>query len=303
MIARHTFHDLLWIELESPTHDDVRGLMEEFDIHPIVADELLSPSTQPKVDHYENFVYLVLHFPALRHSHEHALQEVDFIISKKFLITVRYETIDPLHKFSKVFEVNSILDKSDFGDHAGFLFYYMIRKLYASLLHEVAAMGDGLLRAEERIFSGEERKMVEEISRLSRNILLFHRALRLHGPTLHSMKIATEEFFGPDFRHHAESIVDEYRKVEEALEHQKEMLHDLRETNTSLLTTKTNESIKALTTLNALILPGSFIAWIFAVDAADMPIRGMIGDFWFILGIMIFVSIANFSYLRYRKWI
>jgi len=303
MIARHTFHDLLWIELESPTHEDVRGLMEEFDIHPIVADEILSPSTQPKVDHYENFVYLVLHFPALRHSHEHALQEVDFIISKKFLITVRYETIDPLHKFSKVFEVNSILDKSDFGEHAGFLFYYMIRKLYASLLHEVAAMGDGLLRAEERIFSGEERKMVEEISRLSRNILLFHRALRLHGPTLNSMKIALEEFFGQDFRHHAESIVGEYRKVEEALEHQKEMLHDLRETNTSLLTTKTNESIKALTTLNALILPGSLVAWIFAIDSMDMPIRGMASDFWVILGIMLFVSIANFSYLRYRKWI
>jgi len=303
MIARHTFRDLLWVDLEKPTHEEVRSLMEEFDIHPIVADELISPSTQPKVEHYENFLYLILHFPTSRHASDHKLQEVDFIIGKKFLITVRYEAIDPLHKFTKVFEVNSILDKSDFGEHAGYLFYYMIRKLYDSLLHEIDAMGDQLDKVEDRIFGGEERRMVEELSRLNRNILLFRRALRLHGTTLGSLRVASEEFFGIKFRHHVESVISEYRKVEDALDHQKELLNDLRETNSSLLTTKTNESIKALTTLNALILPASLISWIFAIDAHDMPIRGVLGDFWFILGIMIFVSIANFSYLRYRKWI
>ena len=112
MISRYKYRDLVWVDMERPSHEEVRQIMEEFEIHPIVADELLSPSLRPKVDRYENFIYLILHFPAIRHSHNNSSQEVDFIIGKKFIITVRYELLDPLHKFSKVFEVNSILNKS-----------------------------------------------------------------------------------------------------------------------------------------------------------------------------------------------
>jgi Mg2+ and Co2+ transporter CorA len=73
MISRYNYKELLWIDIEAPTHEEIRSIMEEFDIHPIVADELLSPSLRPKVDHYENLIYLILHFPAIRHTHNSQL--------------------------------------------------------------------------------------------------------------------------------------------------------------------------------------------------------------------------------------
>src|SRR3989344_3684426 len=220
MISRYKYRELTWVDVESPTSEEVRGLMEEFDIHPIVADELLGPSLRPKVDSYENFIYLILHFPAVHHSHRRKEQEVDFIIGKKFLITVRYELLDPLHKFSKVFEVNSILDKSDIGEHAGFLFFYMIRKIYASLGHELTVMADSLREIEDKIFEGREREMVKDLSVIHRDTLEFHRALRMHRSVLQSLAIACEEFFGKDFRHYTENIIGEFLKVEELLQDQ-----------------------------------------------------------------------------------
>lgn len=303
MISRYNFHDLLWIDAERPTHEEVRALMEEFDIHPIVADELLGPSLRPKVDHYENFLYAILHFPALRHTHEKSEQEIDFIIGEKFLITVHYESIDPLHKFSKVFEVNSILDRSNIGEHAGFLFFYMVRKIYAGLLHELEVIGDDLRDIEDRIFLGEERKMVERLSRANRALLGFRRALHLHGPMLESFRIAAEEFFGKKFRHYVDNIIGEYRKVESAVENEKETLEDLRDTNNALLTTKTNESVKVLTAINAVVLPAALISWIFAVDAKHMPISGLVNDFWIMLATMAIASLLTYSFLRIKKWI
>ena len=38
MISRYKYHELTWLDIESPTNEEVRGIMEEFDIHPIVAD-------------------------------------------------------------------------------------------------------------------------------------------------------------------------------------------------------------------------------------------------------------------------
>ena len=303
MISRNKYRDLLWIDAERPTHEEIRALMDEFDIHPIVADELLTPSLRPKVDHYENFIYLILHFPAIRHSHSNVSQEVDFIIGKKFIITVRYELLDPLHKFSKVFEVNSILDKSDIGEHAGFLFFYMIRKIYSSLQHELSIIGERLKDVEDRIFSGQERAMVQNLSNTHRDLLSFHRAMRLHKPVLSSLGVACEEFFGKDFRHYTDNIIGEYYKVDELLEDQKEVLNDLRSTNDSLLSTKTNEIMKALTATTFLMLPATLIAQIFSMQTRDIPIIAEPNSFYIIIGIMLAVAFCTFIFFRSKKWL
>lgn len=303
MISRYRYRDIVWIDIESPTHEEVRGIMDEFDIHPIVADELLAPSLRPKVDHHENFIYLILHFPALRHTHKTRTQEVDFVIGKKFLITVHYELLDPLHKFSKVFEVNSILDKSEIGEHAGFLFFYMMRKLYGSLAHELAIIGEDLRRVEEHIFMGREREMVIELSMIHRDVLEFHRALRLHRSVLASLAIACEEFFGANFKHYTENILGEYTKVNELLEDQKDVLEELRTTNDSLLSTKTNEVMKLLTVVAFLMLPATLIGQIFGMNSAHMPIVGRPYDFWIIIGLMLMVGLVTFGIFRWKKWL
>src|SRR3989344_5289573 len=164
MINKQEHNGLLWIDLENPTREEIREIMETYGVHPLVGEELLSPTLKPKVDLYPEYIYMILHFPAFRHSHGvKNEQEVDFIIGKKFLVTTRYDTVDPLHKFSKVFEVNSILDRSDIGKHAGFIFFYMIRKLYKSIGHELDFVSDALSAAENRVFAGNEKEMVFEI--------------------------------------------------------------------------------------------------------------------------------------------
>ena len=95
-----------------------------------------------------------MHFPALFHSHKTHEQEIDFVIGRNFLITTRYDTVDPLHKFSKLFEVNSILGKSEIGEHAGFLFFYMLKNLYHAVEHEVEYVRHNLRAVEEPDSSG-----------------------------------------------------------------------------------------------------------------------------------------------------
>src|SRR5258708_34623766 len=107
MLSRHEHKDLVWVDLESPTREEIHAVMDEFHIDPFIGEELLLPSSKPRAEFHQNYVYLILHFPALRHSHKNREQEVDFVIGKQFLITTHYEAIDPIHNFTKVFEVTS----------------------------------------------------------------------------------------------------------------------------------------------------------------------------------------------------
>ncbi|HAT68431.1 MAG TPA: hypothetical protein DCS20_02335 [Candidatus Yonathbacteria bacterium] len=304
MISRYTYKDLVWIDVQSPTQDEVRGLMEEFNIHPLAADELLTPTLRPKVDLFPDFIYLILHFPIISHKHEGGKeQEIDFIVGKKFLITTHYDLIDPLHEFSKVFEVNSILERSNVGDHAGFILFYIMKELYRMLDRELDHINRDFGDIEAKIFGGKERDMVNAISHLNRDLLNFKQTLRPHKEVLESFEIAGTKFFDQEFSYYLRTIVGEHYKISAILDGHRETLLELRDTNDSLLSTKTNETIKTLTTLSFVIFPLSLIAGIFGMNTNYIPIVGTPNDFWIVIGIMIFGAFLMFSYFKYKKWI
>lgn len=303
MISRYTYKDLVWVDMESPSSEEVRQIMEEFSLSPLVGNELLSPSVRSKVDMYDDFIYLILHFPTISHKHgKHDEQEVDFVIGKKFIITTHYEVIDPLHEFSKVFEVNSILDKSTMGMHGGFVFFYIMRDLYLSLARELDHIDDRLESAETKIFGGEEAAMVEKLSHIHRDLLNFKQAVRYHRDVLDSFEVAGRKMFGGDFDYYLRAIIGEYQKVASMLESHRETLIELRETNSSLLTTKTNEIMKTFTVMAFATLPLSLVAAIFGMNARSMPIIGEPNDFWTILGIMVILAVSMVLYFRRKQW-
>jgi len=303
MHSRYEHNGLVWIDLESPSRDEVQDIMDQFGIAPLIAEELLLPSTKPRAEFYDGYVYLVLHFPALRHSHKTREQEIDFVVGRNFLITTHYDTIDPLHKFSKVLEVNSVLDKSNIGDHAGYLLYYMLKKLYQAVEHEVEYVRHDLAVIEEHIFSGHEVDMVAAISRSARDLLNLRQRVEPHREILHDFEAGGPAFFGEEFKPYLRAISDEYYRVHNHIMRETESLHELRETNNSLLTTKQNETIKTLTIMAFLILPLSFIAEIFAMDTRYMPIIGTPYDFWIVVGLMGTTALVIFSFFKYKKWL
>jgi len=304
MISTYKHKKLTWIDLDSPSKEEVRAVMEEYDIHPLVADELLSPTLRPKVDIYKNHIYLILHFPIISHKHDgHSEAEVDFIIGKDFLITTHYGLFEPLTEFSKIFEVNSILEKSNMTDHAGFLFFYLIRELYNSLTDELDFTRHALDRIKEKIFTGHEAEMVQAISITERDLIGFKQAIQPHKEVLESFETASTKMFGKDFSYYANSIIGEYFRIYNRLGSQSEILLELRETNDSLLTTKTNEIMKVLTVMASLLLPAALIASIFGMNSADIPIVGKENDFWIIVWVMVAATVMLFLYFKYKKWI
>lgn len=304
MLSRYRYKHLTWIDLQSPTHEEVRTLMREFDIHPLIAEELLTPTLKPRAERYDDMLYVILHFPAWKHTHGASRsQEIDFVIGRNVIITTRYDTVDPLHKFSKVFEVNSILDRSDIGNHAGYIFFYMIRKLYRAVEHELEYAETHLAELEGKIFGGREREMVGHLSGISRELLGFSHALSSHRGVLESFEASGRRIFGEDFSYHARALLGEHFRTAKHLEVLRDYLGELRTANDSLLTTKQNEIMKVLTIMAFVTFPLTLISSIFGMNTSYLPIIGQPNDFWIVMGIMLTLAIFFFIFFKFKKWI
>lgn len=299
MLTRYKERDLTWIDMVAPTPAEVRALMAEFGVEPHVAQELLSASYKSKVERTRESVYAILHFPTLRSGHGgRSEQEIDFIIGKKFLITARYENIDPLHTFAKAFEVGSLLGRTH-AAHGGHLFSGMAQNLYRSLLEECDLMRAKLEEIETRVFSGDERRMVFELSRVARTLYDFSRALAPHKEMFASLEPTARQLWGQEFSYYLREVEGARARVEHELASLQGSLSELRQTNDSLLNTKQNDIMKTLTVLNFIFLPITFVAALFAMDTHNNPTE----DFWIIVGLMCIIAAACVVYFRRKGWL
>ena len=214
MIKKYIHKSITWVDVENPTNEEIISLVEEYNIDPSTARELQLPTYKEKIIPHKNYLYMVMHFPALRHSHENSNQEIDFIIGKNFLITTRYETIDAIEGFKKTFEVNSILDKGIMEDHAGYVFYYIIKELYKSISDELDSINDTLKVIEKNIFNGKEKEMVTEISKTNRDLLNLNHAISSHKEVLESLGKVDEGLFDSNFSENCIKILNDYYRIE-----------------------------------------------------------------------------------------
>lgn len=300
MLTRYKERDLTWIDLVAPTHEELRTIMQEYDLHPTIVEELSSPSVKSKVERLDHCLYLVLHFPALR-AHGRAEQEIDFVLGKHYLITVRYETIDPLHLFARSFEVRTVLGHGH--THGGHLFVSMVKSLYRNLSHECDSLREKLDSIEENIFRGREREMVARISHVGRVLHDFRRTLVAHQEMLSSLEAPGERLYGASFPYHVRSVLSEEARVRHSLEHLREWLTELRETNNSLLSLKQNEVMKNLTIMAFMTFPLTLLVALFTVPAEHTPIVGMEYDFWIILGMLLTAGSGFLLFFKYKKWL
>ncbi len=315
MIKQLKYQNITWLSLIAPTKDEVAKLGQDYTIHPLVSEELLHPSIRAKVDVYDDYIYLILHFPVDKvcdpnysdDLHHDDTYEVDFILGKDFIITAHYENIPQLEEFSKILEASAGLigGKKDKNIHAGHLFYYIVRQLYQSLETGLDNINTSLKNAEQKIFAGREAEMVKSLSSLNRCLLDFKWALKFHREVLESLAIAAREFYGEKFDYYIQSIIGEYEKISNLVDSNRENFSELRSTNESLLSIKTNDTMKALTVLTAIFLPITLIGTIFGMSGTDlnMPIIKSPNGFFFAVVLMAITAIIMTLIAKAKKWI
>jgi magnesium transporter len=305
MISRYTYHGLTWIDLESPSREEILHVSEEFNLSKLVEEEMFSSTLRSKVDLYDNFIYLILHFPVFNKKNlVRNDQELDFIIGKDFIVTVRYEAVDPIHEFASLFENVEKLDQHKKISDAGILFMEIMKHLYKASTVELEEITGKIPAIEHDIFHGKEEAMVRIISHTNRKLLDFKQAIRFHEHILHSYESASKRFFGDSYGYYAEMIVSEFNKVNNILEGHHDLLKELQRTNDSLLAAKSNDILRTFTILTFVMLPLTIITGIFGMNTVPglVFIRSL-NDFYIIIGAMVVTGLCMFVFFRLRKWL
>jgi magnesium transporter len=297
MIKQLKYKNVTWIDITKPTREEVNNLTKQYNLHDVVSEELLSPSSRSKVDYYEDYIYLVLHFPL----NKYAVSEIDFILGHDFVITTHADLIQPLAEFAQILDGGND-NKKEKGFHAGHLFYYMLRELYGPLEVELDSINNKLKNIEEKIFAGQEAEMIKSLSQTNHQLLDIKWSLKFHREVLNSFASAGKDFYGEKFDYYLRAIVSEYEHVSELVKSNREIFAELHSTNESLLMIKNGLTMRVLTALAFIFLPVTLTTFIFSMSGSEPIVESYLG--WSgVIGIMILVGLIASGLAKYKKWI
>jgi len=294
---------LRWIHIESPRTADRDWLEEHFDFHPLDMEDVYSRNQRPKLDQYDDYVFIVLHFPLFDKDTGRILTaELDLFLGPDYLITLPNIPLPPLSAMFERYQEKDDLRADVFSKGSGYLLYKIVDTLVDASFPMLRKTGLKLERLEDDIFEGRSSEIVLDISEAKQEIINFRKIVRPQRAVLRDLERTKQRYLQEELEIYFDDISDAAERIWDTLENYKEVVEALESTNESVLSHRLNETFRILTAASVILLPLTLIASIFGMNV-HFPGEGESGSFVAILLLMAALLVAMVVLFRRRGWL
>ena len=293
---------ITWLNIEKPTRSDMDYLANNYLFNPFDLEDCLSRIERPKIDEYQNYLFLVLQFPVFKmEARVTTPSQVSIFIGEGFVVTVHTGDLKPLEKLFNDCQQNERAREEHMARSSGYLLYRILDRLVDYCFPITNKIIANVEEAEDHLFSEPARDTVREISILRRDIMAYRRIIRPQPAIYKSLEIRDYPFLREDLDVYFGDIGDHIGKISETLDEYKEVVEGLSATSDSLFSHRTNEVMKMLTVLGTILLPLLVISGLYGMNV-PLPFQGSSFAFLFIILATLCVSGSMLGYFRYRRW-
>jgi magnesium transporter len=292
-----------WIHIESPRTADRDWLEEHFDFHPLDYEDVFSRNQRPKLDQYDDYVFIVLHFPLFdKDSGRILTAELDLFLGADFLVTLPNIALPPLAAMFERYREKPDLREEVFSKGTGYLLYKIVDTLVDASFPMLRKTALKLERLEDDIFEGRSSEIVRDISDTKQEIINFRKIVRPQRAVLRDLERTKQRYLQEELEIYFDDISDAAERIWDTLENYKEVIEGLESTNESVLSHRVNDSLRVLTAFSVILLPQTLIASIFGMNVL-FPGEGTALAFWLLMAVMLALTIVVVVFFRRRGWL
>src|SRR5918912_2323385 len=166
-------HDgLRWINIERPGPLDRAWLEEHFEFHALDYEDVSSRNQRPKIDVYDDYLFIVLHFPVFDKAIGRLnTGELDVFVGPDYLITLPNVPLQPVEYLFERCRSNEQVRDELFSKGAGYLLYKVVDSSFDYCFPMLRKIGNKLDRIEADIFEGRSEEVVRDISNAKQEII------------------------------------------------------------------------------------------------------------------------------------
>ena len=283
---------VLWINLSCPTPEETKAILEGvFQFHPLAIEDCVAPSSLPKVEDYESYLFLVMHAVDFNRTDKFTTTELNLFLGREFLVTFHPA---PLKSVAAVVErcakANGVVARGP--DRLAHLVLDALVDNYKPVTDEFRGE---LEEIEEQVLSGEAKDLTARLLAVRAELNTLRATIRPQREVAARLAHGESKIIRPVMLPYFRDLRDNLVRIEETATSQADQLLISFDLHLSRSDFEANEGIKVLTALTAVSLPATLIGTWYGMNFAHMP--ELEGRYAYPI---VTVIMLGFTYLVYR---
>lgn len=268
---------ITWIDAVNLWKNDIEEILEPFDFHELDIEAVLEPNQRARIDSYDNYMFLTLHFPKYNATKKiYELNEFHIFVGKKFLITLRDFPGKHLDDIYEKYEKKGDDDEYDIDVSSGLILYELIQEMLEKMFRVTLNIRRDISKIEKQVFEKATSPLVRDILIKKRNIVVLKHMFQPQMTVLVQLENHMKKLFDEEIEAYFEDLEDKLQKIITDILVLEEQIESIEDAFKSLIDIQTNSIIKLLTIFSAFMLPLTLITSFYGMNITlpyqDTPI-------------------------------
>lgn len=292
-----------WINIDGLRQVDIlEKLGACYGIHPLVLEDILTDQ-RPKVEDYENYIFIVLkmvYYDEKKEEDTIDFDQVSLIFGQNFVISFKEKEVDVFDPMRERLRTGKGRIRRLGTDY---LAYSMIDAIVDHYFVIMEKLGERFEDIEDAVVANPDPSTLPEIYNLKRDMLFLRKSVWPLREAISKMQRLDSPLISEATKIYLRDVYDHTIQVIENIETFRDMSASLLETYLSSLSNRLNEIMKVLTIISTIFIPLTFITGIYGMNFDYMPELRSSWGYPVVVTMLLVAALVMLVYFKKKRWL
>lgn len=259
-----------WINIDGLRKADVELVCNEFNIHNLIAEDILSINQRPKMDEVDDILFCLLnmlYFNDKTATVEH--EQISIVLGKDFVISFQEDAerdvFNPLRD-----KLNSTNTKIRHRG-ADYLCYSMLDMIVDNYFFVMEKLGEKIEGLEEEVVRSSSKRSLVKINAIKKELLVLKRNTTPLREVLNGFLRSESELLEERTIKYYKDVYDHVVQASDLVENYRDMMISMQDLHINNVNLRMNEVMKVMAIVTCLMAPATVIGGIFGMNFDRIP--------------------------------
>lgn len=292
---------MLWIDLAEPTDHEISSILEKlFQFHPLAIEDCVQDSPLPKLELYDEYLYVVMHAVDASKAATFRTTELDLFLGRNFLVTFHRRPLKPIEAALERFLRTPGMHVRGPDRFAHTILDFMVEAYKPpmdALRQQIEHVEEGVLHE----IPADE--LFHEVVSLRKQLSKLRQILRPQREIAAELALGRQTFIRGAITPYLRDLAEELARMEAQTQAWAEQLILSFRIYLNKSSHEANDGIRVLTAIAALTFPAFLVGGWFGMNFDNMPELGTLKGYPLAVGLMLAGTCGMYVFMRRRKWL
>ena len=290
-----------WLNVDGLRKSDVEKICEQYGIHVLITEDILSMGHRPKMDEINGLLFCLLNMMYFNERDSTVeVEQISLVLGKNFVISFQEdETRDVFNVLREKLKITGSKVRQNGAD---FLFYSLIDMIVDNYYLVMEKLGEKIEILEEDIVRNSNKRTLAKINLLRKEMIVLKRNIGPVRDMVNGILRSESELIDERTEKYFKDVYDHIVQANDLAENYRDMMMNLHDLYLSNVNLKMNEVMKVMAIVTCLLAPATVIGGVFGMNFESIPLLHNKWGFFISVGLMLFIPLAMLRMFKKQGW-